>query len=40
MAGLWGDFRAGVAFAATVTQKPRVFLSLGSVLFNDPWQKA
>ncbi|KAK1976975.1 histidine-specific methyltransferase [Colletotrichum cereale] len=40
MAGLWGDFAAGLAFAETVTATPRVFLSLGSVLFNDPWKKA
>ncbi|KAK2006735.1 hypothetical protein LZ32DRAFT_663385 [Colletotrichum eremochloae] len=40
MAGLWGDFVAGLAFAETVTTTPRVFLSLGSVLFNDPWKKA
>ncbi|TQN72804.1 Ergothioneine biosynthesis protein 1 [Colletotrichum shisoi] len=40
MAGLWGDFQAGLAFAETITASPRVFLSLGSVLFNDPWKKA
>ncbi|KZL79403.1 duf323 domain-containing protein [Colletotrichum incanum] len=40
MAGLWGDFAAGLAFAETITTTPRVFLSLGSVLFNDPWKKA
>ncbi|KAK2029240.1 hypothetical protein LX32DRAFT_617417 [Colletotrichum zoysiae] len=40
MAGLWGDFAAGLAFAETVVDTPRVFLSLGSVLFNDPWKKA
>ncbi|KAK1579758.1 histidine-specific methyltransferase [Colletotrichum navitas] len=40
MAGLWGDFTAGLAFAETVVATPRVFLSLGSVLFNDPWKKA
>ncbi|OLN86271.1 Ergothioneine biosynthesis protein 1-like protein 2 [Colletotrichum chlorophyti] len=39
MAGLWGDFKAGLAFCEKVAT-PRVFLSLGSVLFNDPWEKA
>ncbi|GKT46567.1 ergothioneine biosynthesis protein 1 [Colletotrichum spaethianum] len=40
MAGLWGDFTAGLAYAETLEGTPRVFLSLGSVLFNDPWKKA
>ncbi|KAK1520639.1 uncharacterized protein CCOS01_10758 [Colletotrichum costaricense] len=39
MAGLWGDFKAGLAFCDDIPS-PRVFLSLGSVLFNDPWKKA
>ncbi|WYZ37764.1 hypothetical protein EsH8_II_001270 [Colletotrichum jinshuiense] len=39
MAGLWGDFKAGLAFCESLPS-PRVFLSLGSVLFNDPWGKA
>ncbi|KAI8220995.1 Ergothioneine biosynthesis protein 1 [Colletotrichum sp. SAR 10_99] len=41
MAGLWGDFAAGLDYSdALPADVPRVFLSLGSVLFNDPWAKA
>lgn len=41
MAGLWGDFEAGLGFVdALPPAAPRVLLSLGSVLFNDPWDRA
>ncbi|KAL0941849.1 uncharacterized protein CTRU02_204612 [Colletotrichum truncatum] len=41
MAGLWGDFKAGIDFCVALpSSSPRMFLSLGSVLFNDPWHKA
>ncbi|TDZ34053.1 Ergothioneine biosynthesis protein 1 [Colletotrichum spinosum] len=45
VAGLWGDFDAGLrhcksSAAGEDDTTPRVFLSLGSVLFNDPWAKA
>ncbi|KAF6813821.1 hypothetical protein CSOJ01_04386 [Colletotrichum sojae] len=39
MAGLWGDFKAGLDFCERLPSQ-RVFLSLGSVLFNDPWARA
>jgi uncharacterized SAM-dependent methyltransferase len=38
-AGLWGTFEDGLRYAQKI-QGPRVFLSLGSVLCNDPWSEA
>lgn len=37
--GLWGTFGDGMAHVETI-QSPRLFLSLGSVLCNDPWFEA
>jgi len=38
-AGLWGTFEDGQKYVATIPG-PRLFLSLGSVLCNDDWDKA
>lgn len=38
-AGLWGTFEDGERFARNIAS-PRLFLSLGSVLCNDEWDKA
>lgn len=38
-AGIWGTFQNGQEFARRITG-PRLFLSLGSVLCNDPWVTA
>ncbi|OAA50576.1 hypothetical protein NOR_01026 [Metarhizium rileyi] len=38
-AGIWGTFQDGQKFVGAITG-PRLFLSLGSVLFNDPWNQA
>lgn len=38
-AGLWGTFEDGERFVKHI-QSPRLFLSLGSVLCNDEWDKA
>ncbi|TQV97662.1 hypothetical protein V2A60_006599 [Cordyceps javanica] len=37
--GLWGTFDNGLDHVATI-KSPRLFLSLGSVLCNDPWANA
>lgn len=37
--GLWGTFGDGMAHVDTI-KSPRLFLSLGSVLCNDPWYVA
>ncbi|ROT36575.1 hypothetical protein SODALDRAFT_315560 [Sodiomyces alkalinus F11] len=40
-AGLWGDFNRGLSWVADLDPAiPRLFLSLGSVLFNDSWDTA
>jgi EasF-like predicted methyltransferase len=39
VAGLWGTFEDGMEYIRTIPG-PRLFLSLGSVLCNDPWQQA
>lgn len=38
-AGLWGTFEDGLRYARNI-KGPRLFLSLGSVLCNDPWTEA
>ncbi|KAM4062883.1 histidine-specific methyltransferase, SAM-dependent domain-containing protein [Hirsutella rhossiliensis] len=38
-AGLWGTFRDGKDYVQRI-RGPRLFLSLGSVLCNDPWLEA
>lgn len=39
--GLWGDFNHGLDYVAKLSEaRPRAFLSLGSVLFNDNWDSA
>ncbi|KAF4986139.1 hypothetical protein FDECE_16107 [Fusarium decemcellulare] len=38
-AGIWGTFDDGMAYVQKI-QTPRLFLSLGSVLCNDPWPEA
>lgn len=38
-AGLWGTFEDGMDFVQQIAT-PRLFLSLGSVLCNDPWPQA
>lgn len=38
-AGLWGTFEDGLDWVQRITG-PRLFLSLGSVLCNDPWPEA
>ncbi|PHH84855.1 hypothetical protein CDD83_1264 [Cordyceps sp. RAO-2017] len=38
-AGLWGTFQDGKEYVDKITT-PRLFLSLGSVLCNDPWPEA
>ncbi|KEY71593.1 hypothetical protein S7711_06054 [Stachybotrys chartarum IBT 7711] len=37
--GLWGTFEDGMSHVESI-KSPRLFLSLGSVLCNDPWPKA
>ncbi|KAF4965874.1 hypothetical protein FZEAL_10722 [Fusarium zealandicum] len=37
--GIWGTFHDGMAYVQEI-QTPRLFLSLGSVLCNDPWPEA
>ncbi|KAL2756034.1 hypothetical protein ACRALDRAFT_2027670 [Sodiomyces alcalophilus JCM 7366] len=40
-AGLWGDFNRGLSWVDNLDPAvPRLFLSLGSVLFNDSWDTA
>lgn len=38
-AGLWGTFEDGVRYVKNI-RSPRLFLSLGSVLCNDEWDRA
>lgn len=38
-AGLWGTFEDGLKWVQQI-KGPRLFLSLGSVLCNDPWSEA
>jgi EasF-like predicted methyltransferase len=38
-AGLWGTFEDGLQYVQNI-KGPRMFLSLGSVLCNDPWSEA
>jgi EasF-like predicted methyltransferase len=38
-AGIWGTFGDGMNYVKKI-QSPRLFLSLGSVLCNDPWPEA
>ncbi|KAK5995123.1 Ergothioneine biosynthesis protein 1 [Cladobotryum mycophilum] len=38
-AGIWGTFQDGMDYIQEI-QTPRLFLSLGSVLCNDPWPEA
>lgn len=38
-AGLWGTFEDGLQYVQSI-KGPRLFLSLGSVLCNDPWNEA
>lgn len=38
-AGIWGTFEDGIAHVRNI-KTPRLFLSLGSVLCNDPWPLA
>ncbi|CAM1502063.1 Fc.00g040470.m01.CDS01 [Cosmosporella sp. VM-42] len=38
-AGIWGTFEDGRDYVETI-DSPRMFLSLGSVLCNDPWPEA
>ena len=38
-AGIWGTFDDGMEYVQSV-KTPRLFLSLGSVLCNDPWPQA
>lgn len=38
-AGIWGTFKDGMEYVQSITS-PRLFLSLGSVLCNDPWPEA
>lgn len=38
-AGLWGTFEDGLQYVQNI-KGPRLFLSLGSVLCNDPWNEA
>ncbi|KAF9876277.1 hypothetical protein CkaCkLH20_06220 [Colletotrichum karsti] len=42
MAGLWGNFDLGRAYCSALpdTEEPRIFLSLGSVFFNNRWDNA
>lgn len=37
--GLWGTFQDGMRYVEGI-KSPRLFLSLGSVLCNDPWYEA
>jgi EasF-like predicted methyltransferase len=39
VAGLWGTFEDGMEYIRNIPG-PKLFLSLGSVLCNDPWQQA
>lgn len=38
-AGIWGTFHDGMRYIQSI-KTPRLFLSLGSVLCNDPWPEA
>lgn len=38
-AGIWGTFQDGMEYVQKI-ETPRLFLSLGSVLCNDPWPEA
>ena len=38
-AGIWGTFGDGMSYVKKI-ETPRLFLSLGSVLCNDPWPEA